>query len=100
MFGILIGILIGFAIVWLIFNVWDYISYVEPFDVDEKSLIDDELFDSIKCPKCACYQYEMCYVDPLFNTGKYGRCKACGWTFDLPEDSTQGVFEAKGNYPR
>ena len=93
MIGIIIGILIGFAIVWLIFTVWDYISYVEPFDVDESTLINDEVFDRIKCPECDCYRYEVCYVDPLFNRGKYGRCEACGWTFDLEEDDTNGLFE-------
>jgi len=54
MIGILIGSFIGFLLVWLIFNLWDQIFNVEPYDIDE----------------------------------------------DLPEDSTQGIFEAKGNIPR
>ena len=93
MIGIIIGIFIGFAIVWLIFTIWDYISYVEPFDIDEKDAIDDPIFDVIKCNKCGCYNYEVCYVNPLFNTGKYARCKSCGWTFDLDEDDSKGMFE-------
>ena len=93
MLGIIVGILIGFGIVWLIFSLWDYIIYVEPFDVDESEACDDPIFDEIKCPKCSCYEYVVFYVDPLFNNGKYARCKACGWTFDLPEDDTNGIFE-------
>ena len=93
MIGIFIAILIGLGVVWLLFNLWDSIMVGEDVTYDP-------IFDAIKCPKCGCYQYEVCYVDPLFNTGKYGRCKACGWTFDLSEDSTQGRFEARGNIPR
>jgi hypothetical protein len=100
MIGILIGSFIGFLLVWLIFNLWDQIFNVEPYDIDEEDACNDPIFDAIKCPKCGCYNYNVDYMDPLFNTGKYGRCKACGWTFDLPEDSTQGILEAKGNIPR
>ena len=97
MIGVIIGIFIGFAIVWSIFSLWDIITSVEPYDIDEADAINDSIFDAIKCPKCDCYKYEVFYVDPLFNRGKYARCNACGWTFDLAEDSTQGILESKGN---
>jgi len=83
MIGIIIGILVGFTIVWILFSVWDYICYVEPYDIDEAELIDNEVFDAIKCPNCGCYEYQTLYVDELFMKGKYARCKSCGWTFDL-----------------
>ena len=97
MFGIIFGIFIGFLIVWLIANVWDCINEVEPYDIDEEDACNDPIFDEIKCSNCYSYKYEVCYVDPLFNRGKYARCKVCGWTWDVEEDSSQGIFESKGN---
>lgn len=90
MIGIFIAILIGLGVIWLLFNLWDSIIF-------DDVIYADPIFDAIKCPKCGCYEYEVAYVDPLFNTGKYGRCKSCGWTFDLDEDDSQGTFEVKGN---
>lgn len=100
MFGIIIGIFIGFLIVWLIANVWDCINEVEPYDIDEEDACNDPIFDVMKCPECYSYKYEELYVDPLFNRGKYARCKVCGWTWDLDEDDSCGVFETRGNIER
>lgn len=93
MIGVIFGILLGFLIIYILFTIWDYIDYTAPIDIDEKDACSDPIFDVMKCPKCYCYEYEVSYVDPLFNKGKYARCKACGWTWDLDEDDSQGIFE-------
>ena len=68
MFGIIFGILLGIALIWILINIWDCMNRVVPINIDS-----DPIFDEIKCPECHCYEYEELYVDPLFNKGKYAR---------------------------
>lgn len=97
MIDIIIGILIGFVIVWIVVNIWVALTKVKPIEIDRGDLISDPIFDEIKCPKCNSYKYGVYYLDPLFNTGKYARCKTCGSTFDLDEDESLGTFEKGRN---
>ena len=46
-------------------------------DIDERMLVMIQFLIAIKCPKCGCYNYNVDYVDPLFNT-EYGRAKHVG----------------------
>lgn len=93
MIYIAVGILLGFLIVYIVVNVIDWLTRVEPIEIDEEDACSDPIFDVIKCPECYCYNYDVCYVDPLFNRGKYARCRSCGCTWDLEEDGSCGTLE-------
>jgi hypothetical protein len=83
---ILIGMLLMFVIMWVVVNVWNEVTKVQPFDVDEQDLLNDPIFEKIKCPECYSYNYRICYVNPIFKSGRYALCSKCSRAFDLPED--------------